>query len=87
MDDLTQCLYEFLMERRMGGLREDAEYEACSSAVVQQEERVRSGLSREQQSQLDRFIDHILEQEYLEKAYQFQATLDLFKELNALVRA
>ena len=61
MDDLTQYLYEFLMERCMKDLREDAEYNACISAVLQQEEQVRAGLNPEQQSQLDRFIDQILE--------------------------
>ena len=71
MDDLTQYLYEFLMERCMKDLREDAEYNACISAVLQQEEQVRAGLNPEQQSQLDCFIDQILEQEYLEREHQF----------------
>ena len=34
MDDLTQYLYEFLMERRMGYLWEDAEYRACVSGTA-----------------------------------------------------
>ena len=67
MDDLTQYLYEFLMERCMKDLREDAEYNACISAVLQQEEQVRAGLNPEQQSQLDRFIDQILEQKELDR--------------------
>ena len=85
MDDLTQYLYEFLMERCMKDLREDAEYNACISAVLQQEEQVRAGLNPEQQSQLDRFIDQILEQ--LEREHQFRAALGLVRELSALVRA
>lgn len=87
MDDLTQYLYEFLMERCMRDLREDAEYNACISAVLQQEEQVRAGLNPEQQSQLDCFIDQILEQEYLEREHQFRAALGLVRELSALVRA
>lgn len=87
MDDLTQCLYEFLLERRMGNLREDAKYEVCSSAVIEQEEQVRSGFSEEQQGQLDRFIDCILEQECMEKEHQFQAVLELVRELSALTEA
>ena len=34
MDDLTQYLYEFLMERCMRDLREDAEYNEIGRAHV-----------------------------------------------------
>lgn len=84
MDDLTRYLYEFLMERRVKDLWEDAEYKACMSAVEQREEQVRSGLSAEQQKQLDRFLDQLLERECMEKEHHFRATLELVRELNAL---
>lgn len=87
MDDLTNYLYEFLMERRMDGLRSIEEYEAYSSAIVLQEEQLKSCLDEEQQDRLDRLIDQILEQESMEREYQFQMTLDLIRELNALVGA
>ena len=87
MNDLTQCLYEFLMERRMGGLWEDAEYKACSSAAAEQEEQVRSRLNSEQRKELEVLLDRIAEQDSAEKAYLFRAALGLVRELNALVRA
>lgn len=87
MDDLTQCLYEFLMDRRMGGLWKDEKYKACSLAVETQEERVNSFLTSEQRKKLDQLLDKITEQECLEKAYLFQAVLELVRELNAIVRA
>ena len=87
MDDLTQCLYEFLLDRRMEGLREDAAYKACSEAVKLQEERVASGLNGAQRRELELLLDRAAEQGSIEQAHLFQATLDLVKELNALVRA
>lgn len=87
MDDLTQCLYEFLLERRMGSLRENAEYNACMSAVVSREEQLKSCLSEDQQDQLDRLMDNILEQGCIEREHQFQAALALIQELKALVGA
>ena len=58
MDDLTRCLYEFLMETRMGRIWEDEEYKACNSGLLLQEQRVRSRLSGEQEAELDRFLDN-----------------------------
>ena len=86
MNDLTRCLYEFLLERRMGSLWENADYRACISAVVPQEEQLKSSLGRDQQDQLDHLLDYIQEQGCIEREHQFQAALDLLKELNALVR-
>ena len=62
MDDLTQCLYEFLLDRRMEGLREDAAYKACSEAVKLQEERVASGLNGAQRRELELLLDRAAEQ-------------------------
>ena len=87
MDDLTQYLYEFLMERRMGYLWEDAEYRACVSGTASQEERVRSCLSGEQQKELDRLLDRIAEQDRVEKEHVFRGALALVRELNTSMRA
>ncbi len=84
MDDLTQCLYEFLLDRRMGSLWEDDEYKTCSLNVVTQEERVESCLSEEQRKELRLLLDRIAEQGSIEKARLFQAALGLVRELNAL---
>ena len=84
MDDLTRCLYEFLMETRMGRIWEDEEYKACNSGLLLQEQRVRSRLSGDQEAELDRFLDCMLERDSVEKEHLFQSTLDLLRELSAL---
>ena len=87
MNDLTQCLYEFLLDRRMRSLWEDAEYKACLSAAVSLEEQLKSHLSEDQRDQLDRLMDNIQEQGCIERGHQFQAVLGLVRELNALTGA
>ena len=54
--------------------------------MVSQEEQLKSSLGRDQQDQLDHLLDYIQEQGCIEREHQFQAALDLLKELNALVR-
>ena len=87
MDDLTLCLYEFLMERRMGRLWKDEEYKACNLKVKLQREKVESRLNEEQRKELDLLLDHVAERNSMEKSHLFQAVLELIRELNALARA
>lgn len=86
MDDLTQCLYEFVLDRRMKGLMEDERYRACCLAAELQEERVVSFLNDSQREELDQLLDQVMEQSNMEHAYLFQAALDLVQELDALGR-
>lgn len=86
MDDLTQCLYEFLMERRMGSIWENEEYRACLSAVELQEEQVKSFLNGEQRKELELLLDRVAERDSIEQTHLFQAVLELVRELGALVR-
>lgn len=85
MDDLTRCLYEFLLDRRMGRLWEHEEYQAYCSAVLSQEEQVRSCMDEAQQKELDLLLDRIGEQDSFEKERLFQAALGLVRELDGLV--
>lgn len=85
MDDLTLCLYEFLLERRMGYLWKDEEYRACNLKVRLQEERMESHLNKEQRKELDLLLDHIAERSSLEKSHLFQTTLGLARELRLRV--
>ena len=87
MDDLMQCLYEFLMERRMGRLWKEPEYKECILRVRLQEEQMKSSLNEDQLKELHILLDRITELDSIEKAYLFQAALELVRELNALVRA
>ncbi len=86
MDDLTQCLYDFLLECRMGSLRENKEYRACLSAVELQEEQVKSFLNGEQRKELELLLDRVAERDSIEQTHLFQAVLELVRELGALVR-
>ena len=45
---------------------------------------MRSRLSGEQEAELDRFLDCMLERDSVEKEHLFQSTLDLLRELSAL---
>ena len=87
MDDLTLCLYEFLLELRMGYLWKDEEYRACNLKVRLQEERMESRLNEEQRKELDLLLNHVAERSSLEKFRLFQGSLELVRELSALVRA
>lgn len=87
MNDLTQCLYEFLLDRRMGEEWNDGEYRACSLNAELQEEQIKSSLDEKQRRELDLLLDRIAERDSMEKTYLFQAALSLVRELNALVGA
>ena len=87
MDDLTQCLYEFLLERRMGHQWNNGEYRACILNAKLQEEQMKSSLHEKQQKELDLLLDRIAERDSMEKTYLFQAALSLVRELNVLVGA
>lgn len=82
MDDLTQCLYEFLMERRMGRVWKDEEFQACHQAVAAQEELIRSRLGGEE---LEALLDRLAERDSMEKERLFQETLGLVRELNGIL--
>ncbi|MCI8303461.1 MAG: hypothetical protein HFF52_02420 [Lawsonibacter sp.] len=87
MDDLMKCLYQFMLEHRMGSLRDDREYCELSLNVELQTERVRGYLTGEQRKELNRLIDATSRQNSMVIDHAFQAALALSKELNTLVRA
>lgn len=87
MDDLTQCLYEFLLERRMGELWKDSEYITYNSGVELLEKQIKSHLNAEQWKELELLLDRISERDSFEKTRLFQAALGLVRELNAIVSA
>lgn len=84
MDDLAQCLYQFLMERRMGYLWKDDEYRACTLSVELQKKRVEGILNLEQRKELDRLLERMAERDCIENRHQFQAVLKLVQELHVL---
>lgn len=87
MDDLIKCLYQFTLEHRMGSLREDEEYRACTYDVKLQQEVVESYLTEEQRKELRWLIDAVTFQDNIVNEHIFQAALGLARELNALAGA
>lgn len=87
MDDLVKYLYQFILENRMGSLKGEEEYRACVLSANTQIKCVEDYLKEEQRKDLRLMIDRIGLQNSFENEYIFRAALELFKELNALVRA
>lgn len=85
MDDLTKCLYEFVCEKRLGSLAEDAEYKEALQTVERQRAKVEALLNREQQWELSLLIDSAAGQSSIECEHLFQAALSLSRELCGLV--
>ncbi len=86
MDDLMNCLYQFILENRLGNLREDEEYKAISSDINLQEERLRGCLNKKQRKELNWLLDAITHQDSIVNEHIFRASLALARELSALVR-
>lgn len=87
MDDLMKCLYEFMLERRLGSLHEDPEYGQAAFDEKIQEKRVQECLDEKQRKEVDRLFDMRTVQDSIVNEHIFRAALRLFRELNALVRA
>lgn len=87
MDDLTRCLYEFVCEKRLGRLSEDAEFIDAVLTVERQQKRVASYLSKEQQPELRALMDAAAAQGDITGEHLFCAALSLARELNRLVRS
>ena len=86
MNDLTRCLYEFVCEKRMGGLSEDKEYIEAVLGAEQQEKRVASYLSDDQRRDLRALMDTVAARSDITCEHLFQAALALSRELNGMVR-
>lgn len=82
MNDLTQCLYDFVRKRRMGEVDIDPEYTEASLGVELQLKKVRQALSEAQQMELQLLLDSISAQNSVECEYLFQVTLKLAHELS-----
>lgn len=86
MDDLTRCLYEFVCEKRLGGLSVDQEYQEVLQGIELQRARVEAYLNQEQQRELTLLIGNVSSQGSIEGEHLFQAALLLARELSGLVR-
>lgn len=86
MDDLTRCLYEFVCEKRLGGLSVDQEYQEVLQGIELQRARVEAYLNQEQQRELTLLIGNVSSQGSIEGEHLFQAALFLARELSGLAR-
>lgn len=85
MDDLTKCLYDFLLDRRMGGVHEDSEYAEASHSVELQWKKLQQLLDPQQQKELLLLLEEISAQNSVENEHLFQAALGLARELGRAV--
>lgn len=69
MADLAQCLYQFLMERRMGYLWKNDEYRTYISRMELQKRQAYAILGQEQRKELDCLLDRIAERDCVEKQH------------------
>lgn len=84
MDDLMKCLYNFVLEHRLGNMVKEREYQDSRDAVLAQEEKVMEGMSKEQRRELNVLLSQTSAQDALENEYVFRAALGLARELRAL---
>lgn len=87
MDDLMKCLYELIMERRMGALELDQEYRDSVRTVSMQEKKLWEQLNEDQRQEVELLMMEVTNQNIIEQEYLFRASLALARELNALVWA
>lgn len=85
MDDLTKCLYEFVCEKRMGGIYGDPEYEEAALSVELQRKKVLAGMDETQKRELDILMDSLYARSSVESEHLFRATLGLAGELSRAV--
>ena len=52
MNDLVKCLYEFTMEKRMGSVYQDPEYDEMAGSIETQIEKVQKDMTEEQKLEL-----------------------------------
>ena len=87
MNDLMNCLYEFTTARRMGAMRDDPEYEEMTHSIELQTAKVQKGMDKEQLQELQILLENVSALKAIESEHLFQASLNLTRELNGLVRA
>ena len=86
MNDLMKCLFDFTMERRMGNIYQDPEYEEMSRSVEWQLNKVQQSLDTKPQMELRLLLENLSVQSSIENEHLFQAALGLARELQDLAR-
>lgn len=83
MSDAVKLLYQFIQNRRLGPLLwADPDYQEVSHCRQVQEDRLRALLDEEGCQVLDAMLEELFNEQSLEQAALFQATLSLCRELN-----
>ncbi len=84
MDNLMKCLYDFVLERRMGDVVSDPEYREASHTLEMQMKKVEAGMNEEQGIELRVLLESVSAQNSIESEHLFHAALGLARELSAL---
>lgn len=85
MNDLVKCLYDFTLEKRMGSVYQDPEYDEMADSVETQIEKVQKDMTEEQKLELRLLLERISAQASITNEHLFQAVLGLARELDVLV--
>lgn len=85
MDDLTRCLYSFVLEQRLEDPVSDREYQSSIDRILRLENKVRENMDAEQRRTLNQLLSAVSDQNTIENERLFQAALELAQELRALV--
>ena len=85
MNDLVKCLYDFTLEKRMGSVYQDPEYDEMAGSIETQIEKVQKDMTEEQKLELRLLLERISAQASITNEHLFQAALGLARELNVLV--
>ena len=80
MNDLVKCLYEFTMEKRMGSVYQDPEYDEMAGSIETQIEKVQKDMTEEQKLELRLLLERISAQASITNEHLFQAALGLAPE-------
>ena len=84
MNDLVKCLYEFTMEKRMGSVYQDPEYDEMAGSIETQIEKVQKDMTEEQKLELRLLLERISAKASITNEHLFQAALGLARERNVL---
>lgn len=85
MNDLVKCLYDFTLEKRMGSVYQDPEYDEMAGSIETQIEKVQKDMTEEQKLELRLLLERISAQASITNEHLFQAVLGLARELDVLV--
>ena len=84
MNDLVKCLYEFTMEKCMGRVYQDPEYDEMAGSIETQIEKDQKDMTEEQKLELRLLLERSSAQASITNEHLLQAAVGLAPGLNGL---